>query len=633
MNAFNARRSGPATLMAFALLLATSTVASAASGKSKWLSPSTLGATPDGSALFVTCATGDRVLMVDTANRRVTNSIDMPAPPTGLAVSADGKTLFVTCAGSQSKICVVDVLKGRVTDTLLAGHTAMAPVLSPDGKLFFVCNRFDDDVSVFNLATRKEVRRIPVQREPVSAAITPDGKKLLVANLLHNGRADANIVAAVVSVIDPELGKVVKELKLPNGSTTLNDIRVSPDGKYAVVTHILSRYPLPTTQLDRGWVNTNAKTVIALEPMELLNTVLLDTVDHGAANPWGLDWSADGKKLVVALAGTHEVSVTDFPALLEKLTAVSRTNSAPGDSSTPYIAASRSPSDVPNDLSFLVGVRERKHLPEGDLGPRGVVVVGGLAYTANYFSDSLSAVEIDGAHPKSFSISLGPKPPMSPERRGELYFNDARICFQNWHSCATCHPGDARVDALNWDLLNDGIGNPKNTKSMLFAFPTPPAMSIGVRESAHAAVRAGIRHILFTVQPPEVGDSLDAYLKALKPVPSPALVNGKLSPAAKRGEKLFNKKEVGCSQCHPGPLFTDLQSYEVGTRGRTDRDGVIYDTPSLVELWRTAPYLHDGSAATLRDVLTGANQKDQHGVTSRLSPDQTNDLAEYLRSL
>jgi cytochrome c peroxidase len=222
---------------------------------------------------------------------------------------------------------------------------------------------------------------------------------------------------------------------------------------------------------------------------------------------------------------------------------------------------------------------------------------------------------------------------MSPERRGELYFNDARICFQNWHSCATCHPGDARVDALNWDLLNDGIGNPKNTKSMLFAFPTPPAMSIGVRESAHAAVRAGIRHILFTVQPPEVGDSLDAYLKALKPVPSPALVNGKLSPAAKRGEKLFNKKEVGCSQCHPGPLFTDLQSYEVGTRGRTDRDGVIYDTPSLVELWRTAPYLHDGSAATLRDVLTGANQKDQHGVTSRLSPDQTNDLAEYLRSL
>ena len=380
-------------------------------------------------------------------------------------------------------------------------------------------------------------------------------------------------------------------------------------------------------------MNTNAKTIIDLEPMELLNTVLLDTVDRGAANPWGAAWSADGKKLVVALAGTHEVSVTDFPALLEKLATLAKASSAPGKSATPYTAASRSPSDVPNDLSFLVGVRERRHLPEGDLGPRGVIVVGGLAYTANYFSDSLSAVEIDGTHPKSFTISLGPKPPMSPERRGEFYFNDAGICFQNWHSCTTCHPGDARVDALNWDLLNDGIGNPKNTKSMLLTFPTPPAMSIGVREIAHAAVRAGIRHILFTVQPPEVGDSLDAYLKALKPVPSPALVNGKLSPAAKRGEKLFNKKEVGCAECHPGPLFTDLQSYDVGTRGRTDREVVVYDTPSLVEGWRTAPYLHDGSAATLRDVLTVANQKDQHGITSRLSPEQINDLVEYLRSL
>ena len=58
----------------------------------------------------------------------------------------------------------------------------------------------------------------------------------------------------------------------------LNDIRVSPDGKYAIVTHILARYPLPTTQLDRGWMNTNAKTIIALEPMEVLNTVLLDSV-------------------------------------------------------------------------------------------------------------------------------------------------------------------------------------------------------------------------------------------------------------------------------------------------------------------------------------------------------------------
>ena len=76
--------------------------------------------------------------------------------------------------------------------------------------------------------TAKEQCRIPVQREPVAADITRDGRFLLVANHLHTGRADAEHVAAVVSVIDTASRKVVKELSLPDGSGLLNDLRVSP---------------------------------------------------------------------------------------------------------------------------------------------------------------------------------------------------------------------------------------------------------------------------------------------------------------------------------------------------------------------------------------------------------------------
>jgi mono/diheme cytochrome c family protein len=373
-------------------------------------------------------------------------------------------------------------------------------------------------------------------------------------------------------------------------------------------------------------MNTNAKTLIDLDRMEVLNTVLLDTVDRGAANPWGAAWSADGQRLVVAIAGTHEISVTDFPALLAKLAklAPAAQTSANGTSTA---------SDVPNDLATLVGLRERRALPEGDLGPRGVVVVGRVAYTANYFSDTLSAIELDGPQPKAATIPLGPKPKMSPARQGELNFNDGRLCFQGWQSCASCHSEDARVDGLNWDLLNDGIGNPKNVKSLLLAFQTPPAMSTGVRESAEAAVRAGLKHILFTVQPPVVSEALDAYLQSLQPVPSPHLVKGKLSAAARQGEKLFHSSRVGCTACHPGPLFTDLQSYDVGTRAAYDSPADLFDTPTLVEIWRTAPYLHDGSAATIRDVLTTANKQDQHGKTSHLTADELNALCEYLLSL
>ena len=539
---------------------------------------------------------------------------------------------------------MLDTRSGKTLATLPAGHTAMAPVLSPDGKTLFVCNRFNNDISLIDLATGKEQCRIPVQREPVAAAISRDGRFLLVANHLHTGPADAELVAAVVSVIDTAARKVIKELSLPDGSGVLNDLRVSLDGKYAVVTHLLPRFRLPATQLDRGWMNSNAATIIDLARMEILNTVLLDNIDRGAADPWGIAWSSNSATLIITHAGTHEISVIDFAATLARLAKVPATldTAKPADP----ISASRVQTDVPNDLAFLVGVRQRIRLPQNDLGPRAAVLLGRKVYIANYFSDSLSLVDLAGPQPKlqsiplsSHSAAVGPGKPASPldrmslTRKGEFYFNDAGICFQGWQSCATCHPGQARVDGLNWDLLNDGIGNPKNTKSMLLAHATPPAMSMGVRDTAETAVRAGIQHILFTVQPEEVAAAINKYLKSLQPVPSPYLVNGQLSDSARRGEKLFKDRQVGCAVCHPPGLFTDLHTYDVGTRGRFDRPTDRFDTPTLVEGWRTAPYLHDGSAATMRDVLTTSNPLDKHGKTSHLTPQQIDDLAEYLLSL
>ncbi len=590
------------------------------------LSPVALVADRDGGSLFVACATGQKVLRVDLRTGQVTVTVSLLAPPTGLTLAADGSSLFVTCARPRSVVCVVDPVRGAMTATMPAGHTAGAPVPSPDGKTLYVCNRFDNDVSFLDLARRKEVRRVKVRREPVAAAVTPDGRFLLVANHLHDGRADADHVAAVVSVVDTVQGAVVKELALPNGSGVLQDLRIAPDGQYAVVTHLLGRYQLPTTQLERGWMNTNAKTIIHLGRMEIVNTVLLDSVDRGAANPWGMAWSADSLRLVVAHAGTHELSVVDFPGVLAKLSKVPAAASG-----APAAYGSHSQVDVPNDLAFLVGLRQRLPLPPDDRGPRAVVVVGARAYVANYFSDTLAVVDIGSDRPKWQSIPLGAKPVMDRVRLGEFYFHDAGLCFQGWQSCASCHPGDGRVDALNWDLLNDGVGNAKNNKSLLLSHQTPPAMGVGVRDTAEVAVRAGLRHILFTVQPETVSVAIDEYLKALTPVPSPHLMKGKLSPAARRGKKVF--AQAGCASCHPPPLFTDLKPYDVGTRVPQDRPEDRFDTPTLVELWRTAPYLHDGSVATLGDVLTARNLGDQHGKTSSLSPRELEDLCLYLLSL
>ena len=185
------------------------------------------------------------------------------------------------------------------------------------------------------------------------------------------------------------------------------------------------------------------------------------------------------------------------------------------------------------------------------------------------------------------------------------------------------------MDGLNWDLLNDGMGNPKSAKSMLLAHQTPPSMMTGVRAKAEVAVRAGFRFILFAVRPEEDSVAIDTYLKSLTPVPSPYLVDGKLSAAAQRGKKLF--ESAGCAGCHPPPLFTDKQKYDVGT-GPDNRGFKEFDTPTLVEIWRTGAYLLDGRAATITDVLKKHNPKDKHGTTSKLSDQQIADLAEYVLS-
>nr|BAJ06930.1 putative surface layer protein [uncultured bacterium] len=184
-------------------------------------------------------------------------------------------------------------------------------------------------------------------------------------------------------------------------------------------------------------------------------------------------------------------------------------------------ATSLTATDVPNDLAFLRGLQRRVRLydseqwrlPELDPtvnGPRGLAVVGSKAFVAAYFTDNLPVVDLKlKKHTAGSSIALGPKPKIDVQRRGEMLFNDATLCHQHWQSCATCHP-DARMDALNWDILNDGLGNPKNARSMLLAHKTPPSMSVGDIANAEAAVRNQISHQLFSIPHREDAAAIDA---------------------------------------------------------------------------------------------------------------------------
>ena len=188
------------------------------------------------------------------------------------------------------------------------------------------------------------------------------------------------------------------------------------------------------------------------------------------------------------------------------------------------------------------------------------------------------------------------------------------------------------MDALNWDLMNDGMGNPKNNRSMLLSHRTPPSMWEGVRPTAESAVRSGITHIQFAVRPEADAVAIDEYLKALQPVPSPHLVNGRLSESAERGKALFMSERVGCGVCHPEPLYTDLMMHDVESKGQYDRRA-DFDTPSLVECWRTAPYLHDGHYLTVKELLKQGRHGHTQGAVEKLTEQELNDLVEFVLSL
>jgi len=158
-------------------------------------------------------------------------------------------------------------------------------------------------------------------------------------------------------------------------------------------------------------------------------------------------------------------------------------------------------------------------------------------------------------------------------------------------------------------------------------------MWLGVRESAAAAVRSGITHILFGVRPESDAQAIDGYLKSLCPVPSPRLVDGQLSVAAHRGKKVFFDPRVGCGRCHPEPYYSDQSLHDVGSAGRYDKPADRFTTPRLMEAWRTAPYMHDGQYLTIKELLVRGKHGLKGAETRKLSDKEIDDLVEFVLSL
>ena len=625
----------------------------AALPKGAYRSPMDVAFSPDGELLAVSDHTAEAIVTLD-AFGRVKSTTRLASRPMGVAWSADSESIFVAehLAGTVAQVSRAGKVVRRFSDALRPTGLAVAAKTG----LLLTADSARHSVSIVNLASGKETARRQVVREPRYIAITPDETLAVVCNRLPAGNANDSLFSAALSLVSLEADGAVENIMLPPNSVNVLGVVVSPDGRWAYAAHNLGRTLLPTEQIEYGWISANAVSVIDLKAKKHYATVLLDRTWMGAANPWGVAISSDGSKLWVACSGTHEVGRIDLDRMHKWIVlqlaefddggrGPFESDEGPVRGAAIYVNGASPPGENSNhQLELVVGRLPAQYgagvylhnvvawVSLDGHGPRGLALSpdGKQLAAAMYFSGEVAMINAE-THEVTRNVPLGFQMPADQVRRGEDIFHDAMYCYERWLSCSTCHP-DGRVDGLNWDLLNDGIGSPKNTRSMLWSHKTPPVMSEGVRADMATATAAGFVHIQFQEPPEEDIESVREYLRSLRPEPSPWLVDGKLSAAAEKGKAIFESKKAQCSVCHPAGLFTDLEAYDVGTKVETDRTGT-FDTPTLVEQWRSAPYLHHGRAADLRDVLTKFNSGDKHGRTSHLSPEEIDALLEYLKSL
>jgi mono/diheme cytochrome c family protein len=249
-------------------------------------------------------------------------------------------------------------------------------------------------------------------------------------------------------------------------------------------------------------------------------------------------------------------------------------------------------------------------------------------------------------------------------RGKQLFVNsaDLRMSDPGYLSCASCH-FDGGEDGRIWDFASVGEGF-RNTVSLLGrkgtaqgnvnwsgsadeiqdsndtilnffggkGFLSPEALAVGTVATSLGDKKAGLDPDL---------DALAAFVASLDQYDASPFRNadGTLTADGVAGRAIF--KKLGCGFCHTGGDSTDSargKLHDVGTLKETSgtRGGeplLGIDTPTLNGVWETAPYLHDGSAPTLRDVLTRANPEDRHAFTSALSEQELTQLLSYVQQL
>jgi DNA-binding beta-propeller fold protein YncE len=582
-------------------------------------------------------------------------------------------------------ISAIDPMTMMKTNELAVYEDPEALALAPDGKLWVV-HKDDYAIAIVNPESFQIERgfRLPYASQPIGLVMSPSGDAAYVT-LMATGK---------LLKLNPMTGDVLGELAVgqsPRG------VSVSADGSQVFVTRFVSPLTggevtlvdaatlttknvfqltpdtttMDTDQRGRGLPNFLFSVGLSPDAREAWISGKKDDIFRGLARD-GLKLTQDNTVRpmvsVLDLSQTTELQANridlddrDLPTYVEF--------SALGDYA--FVTVTGSNLIEVRDAytkGFITALTDAGLAPRGTvLGPMGRLFVQGSMERSVVVYDVSTVLDSSDIR----SIKLKDIPVVAQEKLaadvllGKQVFSnsaDGRMTIQGYLTCITCH-FDGGDDGQVYDFTSRGEGF-RNTISLrghrgmgqgnllwsgafdevqdfeeeirgLFlghGFIADDALAKGTTAQALGDPKKGLSKEL---------DAVATYLTTLDHVnPSPFRnPDGSMTADAVAGKALFGK--LGCDFCHAGKDFTDSargRLHDVGTLKASSgtRDGsplLGLDTPSLLGAWETAPYLHDGSAATLRDVLTTQNPDDQHGFTSSLSAQQLDQLVAYLQQI
>jgi len=639
-------------------------------------SSGSLALSSDDSTLYAVDTDNGVLAIIPVATPGERTLVPVGKSPVRVLVGADD-TVYVANRGSNT-VSVLRKGEKAVSATLETGLEPTGLALTTDGRQLLVTSNTARDtaahgvLTAFDTSTLQRAWELPVGEEPRAVAVVAGNKALV--SLYKRGEVATVDLARQAVTSDPSKAAVYTEAnatRLGTGSTVGStrvstsssfhpraaaDIITTPDGTRAFTPVVWAREDAIARRPSSAGGYYSSGGPCSIGAVATAGIVTYETTG-GDPQP-----RVDDLTACVAI-GTNTNSTGDFPIS----TFASTTGGVEAAVQGPTVGVtdptgawvfvvnreSQNVAILPadrragSDLDFARTGTSIRSLVRVGPGADGIAVTrdGTKAFVYSQFNHQVETLVAKGRG--ASAVVVNTQQPivvtgevLMPElAEGRKMFFDAlnpkMSSPQTTVACSTCHL-EGREDGHVW-MFPDG---PRQTPSLAGRdlLATAPFHwsgefpSIGDFNVHTIRERMGGVGLLASE-----ASNLDKFIGSMPVAPSPV---AKADPVVARGRSAFEKAQ--CASCHAGELLTDNSNHDVGTlnlrspvSNERDNGAVVtqgFNVPSLKGIARSAPYLHDGSEATL-EVRVFGNSGDKHGTTSILSEVEKQELVTYLKSL